>query len=437
MEAMSLYRTKPWLAVVVLAALAGASAHAQDVRDMQLFAPVEIDQFGCGPRADQGVFFQFDGLYWWILPPELDPIGEPGLTRVVFLSPDDSTVQHNTLDNSNLTADATGGQRYEFGYIHGHHGLMASIFDLHNQTQRLAYSDIDIVFDDQPIGPNNQPRLFGFVADILEAETDSVTYFNLVLRNLPVTFEEVILRNEVNVWGTEVDYIYRTHSGGHGGIFEFLFGVRYLEFEELFSFEGYGDRFVLTRGDEDDDDDPGGVPLEPGTILAESFWWADAENHIVGPQIGLRWFRQSHRWTWSTEARFFAGLNIQNLEQEGMLGTQLNDDFPADDVTLLGASSLRDFPFEPLTFGPTGYKHSATENEWSPGVEFRVDLNYKLTRAVDIRVGWTALWLDGIARASNLIDYSLTETSIMGIDLDDNRQSVFMHGLNIGFNINR
>lgn len=435
---MSLYRNKPWLAVLLLAFLTGGPAHAQGVRDMQLFAPVEIDGFGGGPRADQGLFYQFDGLYWWIQKPEFDPIGEPGLTRLVFEDPDESFIQHNTISNTNLTAQAEGGQRHEFGYIHGHDGIMMSIFEMHDQNQRLTYSDVDVVFDDQPTGPLNQPRLFGFVADILEADESSVTYFNLVLRDLPVTFEEVILRNEVSTWGTEVNYIRRTHPGGHGGIFEFLFGVRYLEFEELFAFEGYGDRFVLINADPGaDPDELTGVPAAPGTILAESFWHAIADNHIIGPQFGLRWFRQSHRWTWSTEARFFAGVNIQNLEQEGTLGTQLDDDFPAEDVTLIGATSVTDFPFEPVTFGPVGFKHSATEEEWAPAVEFRVDLKYKLTRAVDVRVGWTAIYMDGIARASNLIDYSLTETRIMGLDLMDNRQDVFMHGLTLGFDINR
>ncbi len=444
---MLLYRAKPWLGVWLALLLTSVTANAQEYQDMQLFAPAEFDQFGGGTRADQGLFFQFDGLYWWILPPDTDPIGKPGLTRDVFFAPDASTVQHNTLSNSNISADAVGGQRYEFGCVHGHQGFMVSIFDLTDQTQRLAYSEVDIVFDDQPFlqvtpdGSQNIGRLWGYVADVIEATDTDGEYINMTLRPLPVTFDEVILRNEVSVWGTEANYFYRTHPVHHGGIFEFFCGVRYFAFDETFSFEGYGNRFqrVFTEpGDDEEDEELTATPLAPGTILADSFWWADAQNHIVGPQLALRWFKQSQRLTLSTEARFFAGFNFQHIDQEGVLGTELDEGYPTvGRVQSIPPNSLYYEPFTPITMDPVGFKHTRTAEEWSPGVELRFDLQYKLTRSIDFKVGWSALWIDGIARASNLIDYTLTETSLMGIDMADNRQSVFMHGLNIGFNVNR
>ncbi|NUQ63217.1 MAG: BBP7 family outer membrane beta-barrel protein [Pirellulales bacterium] len=434
---MSLSRAKPWLAVWLLTLLTGASAFGQGVRDMQLFAPAEIDGFGNGARADEGFFFQFDGLYWWILPPDTDPVGFPDLTREVFYSPEEGTTQSNTIDNSNLTADAVGGQRYEFGCIRGHHGFMFSILDLTHQNQRLVYSDVDMVFNDVPFqhpGTGLHGHLHGYVSDVVTATTDDAEYENSVLRDLPVTFEEVVIRNRVSIWGTEADYIFRTHPAHHGGIFEILCGVRYFEFEERFSFEGIGDRFERAFGEIDEDTgEPTGAPIGPGTILDETFYWMDSRNHIIGPQFGLRWFRQSKRWTMSTEARFFAGFNIQNLKLEGTLGTELDEEDPSSRTQDIPVQFM---PFVPL-MRPVGFKHSRTEEEWSPGVELRFDLQYKLTRAVDFKVGWTGMWIDGIARSSNLIDYTLTENRIMGIDLKDNRQGVFMHGLNIGFNINR
>jgi len=41
---------------------------------------------------------------------------------------------------------------------------------------------------------------------------------------------------------------------------------------------------------------------------------------------------------------------------------------------------------------------------------------------------------DGIARSSNMINYTLP---MMGINLDNNRQDLFIHGLNVGITINR
>jgi hypothetical protein len=54
-----------------------------------------------------------------------------------------------------------------------------------------------------------------------------------------------------------------------------------------------------------------------------------------------------------------------------------------------------------------------------------------------LQVGWSGLWVDGVARASNLVDYTFYETQFMGIDAKDNRQSVFMHGVTFGIDINR
>ena len=56
-----------------------------------------------------------------------------------------------------------------------------------------------------------------------------------VLRPLPVVFDDVIVKNRNDLWGTELMYSYRTHPQQHGGFFEMYFGARYLEFNDLFS----------------------------------------------------------------------------------------------------------------------------------------------------------------------------------------------------------
>jgi len=64
----------------------------------------------------------------------------------------------------------------------------------------------------------------------------------------------------------------------------------------------------------------------------------------------------------------------------------------------------------------------------------RFDFRYMITRAIDFHVGWTGIWMGGIARPSNMIDYSVPS---MGINTANNRQNVLMNGLNLGFDINR
>jgi hypothetical protein len=61
-------------------------------------------------------------------------------------------------------------------------------------------------------------------------------------------------------------------------------------------------------------------------------------------------------------------------------------------------------------------------------------LAYQLFRSVQLHAGWTGIATDGIARSSNMINYTLPS---MGINLEKNEQDLFIHGLNIGLTINR
>jgi hypothetical protein len=236
----------------------------------------------------------------------------------------------------------------------------------------------------------------------------------------------------------ETSYIYRSHAGSHGGIFELFLGARYLQLYDRFTVDATGDKFVRALpegegGGGDDEEAALGIPVGPNSILADSFWYANAQNHIIGPQIGMHWFRQTNRWTWESEARFFAGFNIQDLEQGGTLGSKLNDPWTTEGD---GTTPIH-YPYQPLFMQRVSFNHSDTEHEFSPGVEFRLGLKYQLTRAAALKVGWSGLWVDGIARGADLVSYKLTETQFMGIDLKDNRQDVFMHGVTFGIDFNR
>ncbi len=102
----------------------------------------------------------------------------------------------------------------------------------------------------------------------------------------------------------ELMYLHRFRSFHPGSTLEFFGGVRYLEFN---------DGFNVQAGP-----DPGGHVIP--SFMQTSFWFTYAENHIVGPQVGPRWFKQEGRWMFSTEGRFMAGLNIPKLHQDGTLG---------------------------------------------------------------------------------------------------------------------
>jgi len=395
---MSLYRRKSWMAACVLVFLAGPSARAQGLQDMQLFAPANGNPYGGGPQVKEGFFFSGEVLFLSISKPDTTSIGFPNMTRNVFYDPGVMRVQRNTHNNAWIGADFTEGWRFEVGHIQDRRGWLVSTFGLHNQNGKSTTSSMDVVFVDDEFGPTGDHLLEGYVDAALTT-----------IENLPVTFDEVKMRNEVKTWGVELMGMHRMRPLHGGGIVELFAGIRYMEFNETFNVEGLG----RIEGD---------PPVKMGT-LADSFWNTRADNHIVGPQVGLRWYKGYGRLTCSTEGRFFAGANFQSFRQYGVFGSEngtLNRPLGGEDV--------------PIGFPATGFSNTAYEEEWTPGVEIRLDLKYQWTKSVAFKAGWAGMWLDGIARASNSINY---EVPTMGITVQDNTQNVFINGVTVGVEVNR
>ena len=303
-----------------------------------------------------------------------------------------------------LNAEQVRGLRYDFGYIEDHKGWLFSILNLNEQSQKIMASDVPVVFQDAPFGSPPVYHLQGYI------DTDL-----LVIDDLPVRFDELTASYKVKTWGVELSCLHRMHPNHCGGILEWFVGARYLEINDVFSVNG------IEYIEGDDPDDP-----VPAAGLGDSVWHTQADNHIVGPQVGARYFRKTGRWTWSTEGRFFAGFNSQNVTLEGTLGSHLGPDVPVADLE----------PLKIINMAPTSFNHSKFFPEWSPAAELRVDLTYQMTRALSFGVGWTGFWIDGIARSPSLIDYSLGQDSAMGIT-GVNRQDVFMNGINFTVELNR
>ena len=94
--------------------------------------------------------------------------------------------------------------------------------------------------------------------------------------------------------------------------------------------------------------------------------------------------------------------------------------------------------YTPATLEPASATHDATLNEFSPVVELRLEARYQVTSMIALHAGWTGYWMDNIARANGVIDYNI-QNPVMGFDFSSgqNKQSVFMNGVTIGFDINR
>ncbi|MGD0519417.1 MAG: BBP7 family outer membrane beta-barrel protein, partial [Thermoguttaceae bacterium] len=221
------------------------------------------------------------------------------------------------------------------------------------------------------------------------------------LVELPLTFSNILLRSDVSSWGIEFEYLCRSNQLHNGGFFEWFIGPRYIEFDDTFLVNAQG-----------------------SPTLGNCYWITEAQNHIIAGQIGGRLFKKQGRWTVSTEGRALAGLNCQNVHQNGELGIGITPG-------VLGSG-------QPYYMGPTSVNHNEFIREFTPGVELRLEARYQITRSVDFRAGWTGLWLNNIARGSEMINYTLDpEHTWMGILRDHNRDNVFINGLTIGIDINR
>ncbi len=419
---MSLRRITSCMAVLVILSASALPCAADGLEDMQLFAPYVPTTYGGQPQPNEGLFFSFDYMLWSISSPEETDIGAPGYERTVWDGPssEDTFRQGNTHTTGMLGAHFTNGQRYEFGRIYNRHGWMFSAFHLNSQSQNIQTRSMDVAFIDHEWGDDGLDHLDGALDDA-----------GLIIEALPVTFASAKVHNRVRTWGVELDYLIRSRQMYTGGFFELMMGARYLEFNEDFYVEAFGKRTEVTdtgdTGDTGDTADGDTTAYSIEGVLADSLWKTDANNHIVGPQIGLRYFHMYKHWTFSTEGKFFAGFNSQNLYQEGILGSELDND------AHIGLT--------PIAMGPSSFTHSRTFNEWSPGVEFRLQADWQLTRYMSLGVGWTGMWLGGIARPSNMIAYELgsdaSEASFMGILAEHNRQDVFINGVNFRIVFNR
>ena len=413
------------MAFFIILSASALPCAADGLEDMQLFAPYVPTTYGGQPQPNEGLFFSFEYMMWSVSRPEVTDIGADGYSRTVWDGPssDDTWQQGNSHSTGIFGAPFTNGQRYEIGRIYNRHGWMFSAFHLNSQSQNKFLTDLDVAFLDHEWGDAGY--------DHLEGEVDLA---GEIIEALPVTFATAKAHNRVRTWGVELDYLVRSRQMYTGGFFELSMGARYLEFNEDFCIEAWGKRTDVTDddggddgGDDGDDGDGDTTTYNIEGVLADSYWETDANNHIVGPQIGLRYFHNYNRWTFSTEGKFFAGFNSQNIHQTGLLGSELDSD------SHIGLA--------PLVMGPTPFENNRTLHEWSPGVEFRFQADWQVTRYMTLGVGWTGLWLGGIARPSNMVDYSLgsdeNEASIMGIMAEHNRQDVFINGVTFRVAFNR
>lgn len=430
-ETMTPNRTIRRLAAGALVLLLAASAMGQefDLAGLAPFAPANLSPYGGGPRPHEGFFFTFDELYWNIQRADTAIIGASQGRRAVTNSSAitgaaaapfyeiDAIIQNTNLDTGALGNATQWGERIEFGRVYEHNGWQFSYYSIRRFNQQFNMPNVEMSFIDPAIyvdpfqpdpnaryaGPPRTNDLHGLLYGLVRLRAIAgfpVTVFD----DLPVIFTNVSVTNTIDTWGVQLEYLRRTHPLHYGAYMEWFFGGRYLQFDETFDVQ------ASVRS---------GAEANLVNILGGTRMLTQAQNHIVGPQIGLRIFRQTGRFEFSAEGRGTAGFNSQSFHQAGQFLVIRPDNATIGSMAVWSGNVIN---------------NTMHIDEFSPIVELRAQVRYTLTRNINFHAGWTGTWMDGIARASNIIHYEIPH---LGFDPTRNRQDLLMHGLNVGIDINR
>jgi hypothetical protein len=420
------------------------------------FAPFEtfdIKNMSSAPDHNEGFFFGFDKLSW-VAPGEKNAIGNPNVQATFpnILRGVDPPLIFNGLTDAVPEATFGWGERYEFGYIVDHHGWTASVLDGPDVSDIAEYGFLDGFLDnpnnqDNLVYPSNpgfgnviilfdsQPNtLLGFLyADVdgdgtyevpYDLDGDIVLDLDDLITYLP-SFDLVRVRNNTELDGVEVMKAYRFKPTSHGSLVEFSYGARYLRLNDNFRVEGLGGPFSDLNFAPDADNPVDGQ---------RSFWDTTIENHIVGPQVALRWAKRQGRFAYNVNGRFTFGYNVQDHDQSGQVITAYDTQgAAAPPVNIAGNAIFVGSGPRPIYLGNYAFRHGKQEQEFSPLVEFRTEVSYYLAQDFALKLGFNATFVDNIRRASSHIDYTLPA---MGF-VEGGTEEIFVSGINFGAEFNR
>lgn len=77
---------------------------------------------------------------------------------------------------------------------------------------------------------------------------------------------------------------------------------------------------------------------------------------------------------------------------------------------------------------------SAFRSTFAPMAELRLNATYQVTKAVGLQIGYTFVYINGVQRAADHINYNAPTFGLANLN---ERDSLVINGLSFGVNINR
>ncbi len=249
----------------------------QDFYDFQLFAPPDLGSYNMYRKNSDGIFFDYDRLYWAVTPPSVVPVAQSQTGEYLFptspISPD-TIVQ---LNNANIAATAastpdttTGesvlgglytfggepylpqlntswmrtamgwGNRYEGGWVYEGKGVKLNYFDTKttqefNSLNEFAAASPTQVYQNETTGGGGDGGGGGGVGNVNQA----LTVTNITSESPPpdhLIAQKLQQTNTTEIWSTSAIAMIRK-SLGRRSRSELMFGLgpRFMQFRDIYN----------------------------------------------------------------------------------------------------------------------------------------------------------------------------------------------------------
>ncbi|MCR5162684.1 MAG: BBP7 family outer membrane beta-barrel protein [Thermoguttaceae bacterium] len=374
------------------------------------------------------------------------------------------TTQHNSWNTDLLGTKFHVGQRYNFGFMNGHNGWECQVFTI-GGNNNYSGQNVQVGFNDTITAPDGYGNnyLKGIILNTSAKDTwhdchtesrfayqvggdddddgEIVQTQDLYVDRMLVQFNDAEMWDHIDTWGVELNYLHRAHAT-RIGMFELGLGVRYMKWNEEFGFWG-GSNGSSGNGE-----------IYTPNFLDDTSIKTEADNNLVGPQLGLRWSRNTGRFGMEILAKFTAAYNAQKITNSCILGSNgyvngmwgpnsmyaSTNNSTSDSDNDLNIKSVYYYAPNVGASGISGYAHQ-TYGTFTPVAELGIKFKFDLTSKINLSLGWSGIYAGNIARPGGMTDYSLDNTtggSVLGINQDgDHKKNVFMHGFTFGITLNR
>ncbi len=409
----------------------------QDFYDFQLFAPPDLQEYAVRPQPRDGIFFNYDRLYWGLTPPPVTGVGNRDFFVTEVLNPDMLARLNNEqpsglvppfilygtpearfdLNTSWMMTQMSWGNRYEVGWIYDEKGFAVRYWGIQNQSQDFVTTNEFAV---------NTPTQT-LSTDIVEPDILAPGFVTVTLDNVSPAPDHLISqrfaqRNNTELQSVSVATLTRRLVGRTTPV-TFSLAGRFIQLADRYSIDYDSNEYPFP----DSVTRPDPIPLQHGE------WDSRAYNNMVGPELGINLEKTAGRWTFGFDFRFTPAVNWQNNLYRGsnfpvfMAADYVRSDIESTEVTVIPGEggtvrteNTNPFLYQVYQTKQTNATNSADHDVvFSPIGEWTLESKFRVSQSVLLRVGYTGTWMAGISRASSNTRYQTKPELVRVLQLND------------------